>query len=355
MSSEQGAPFAGACVPIFPIPYSYFDMPTLKQRKKQGIKKGARSRPVKPNVLANNVSPGVVRTGKRRTPKATLMRHVHHTCSITNPFCPAARGAKWPDGTTGNTMTQQLRGNVIMRSDANGYLYMQFCAAAPFGYLETGAITGGGGSPIVATTKTTYTTYASTSLLATYANAYRVVSAGCIVRCVASATDASGVATFGTSGVTPTNSAITLGLTYYQECAIKAIQPGLEFSWIAAPLGTTAHEFSGLSTGSVMNNDWTALTIEISGAKASTNLLNVEYFINVEFTLSSGQAIAQLASPNPPQNTIVTSSHSKIQSTLGTLIEGGVSVVESKITNAAKSAIGGFMEDPLEALAGLFL
>lgn len=323
-----------------------------QQQLKKTLAKKKPRQPRKPRVLANNAAPGVVKSNATRAKRPSVGRHLHHSCAITNPFCPAAKGSKWPDGTSGNTLTQQFRGNIILNSDSNGLCYQQFVAAAPFGRLGCGTIAG---SPPSATTNAAYNTYATTSLMSTYANAYRVVSAGVVIRCVASAVNASGIVTFGTSGVTAVSSTVTLGQNYYQECAVKSIQPGMEYSWISAPLGTTAHEFQGLSTNTNVNNDWTALTIEISGAGASLQLLNCEWFINVEFTVSSGQSIATLAPPNPPANGIATSVHSKIHNKLGSLIEGGVSVVEDKVMNAAKTAIGGFFEDPLEAIAGLFI
>jgi hypothetical protein len=320
------------------------------QKKK---KNGGKGKVVKPVVLANNVSPRPLAMPRVQPRPKTNSQHVRGVCSVTDPFCPAAKNSKWPDGTSGNTMTQQFRGNVNIGTDAAGYAAFGFAAAAPFGYLKTATIVGT--TPPVATWPAAYTTYQASSILATYGQDVRIVSAGVVIRSVASATTSSGLATFGTVGSFPApSSTMNLGTELYDAVAIKAIQPGMEFSWVSMARGSSARTFAAQSTSTVITHDWTSLIIEVSGGPISTNVLNCEWFINVEFNLGVGAAIAPLATANPPRIGSAESAVSMVHQSLGGLIEGGVATVEKMVTDHATKAIASLMNDPFAALASLF-
>lgn len=318
--------------------------------KKKGKRRGPA--PVKPVVLANNVDPRPV---KKRSPKGKRsagINHVRAVCSITDPFCPAAKNSKWPDGTCGNTLTEQFRGSTIIASSANGNTLMCFAPGAPFGVY---------GSTTVSTTQCTTVaaavSYRSGSLLATFGGNYRIVSFGVIVRCIASATSASGIVTFGTGKPLAFSTTYTLGTELYDEVSLKAIQPGLEYSWISQPRGTGARDFTAQTDSAFATPpmDWSALIIEVSGAPNATNMLQAEWFLNVEFEAKPGnQSITAIAKPNPPKSTAAESAVSAVHSSLGSLVEGGVKQVEAAIADHASAALSNLMSDPLESLASLF-
>lgn len=323
-------------------------------RKKQAKRKAAK--PVKPVVLANNVSP---RNAKRRGPKKSKPRrsgvqphHVSTVCSFTNPFCPAAKGSKWPDGTAGNTLTEQFRLVQVASVDSNGNACFVYAGAAPFSGIGSTV------SGSTATFAATYNSLRANSLLATYGSDYRIVSFGAIVRCIASATTASGYVTLGTGQAPAPSSTNTMGSELYQEVAVKAIQPGMEMSWISTPVGTGAREFVPQSTTTTGQSsaDWNALWIEIQGATASSTPLSIEIFMNVEFRpLVTARALTAIAKPNPPKSTVAESAVSNIHSSLGSILEGGVKVVEDTVAKHAKSALDSFLDDPLASIASLFL
>jgi hypothetical protein len=328
-------------------------MPRNRQRK---------PKPVKPVVLANNVSPRPVQnqTKARKPPRQRTARkggvqakHVKPVCTITDPFCPAARNAKWPDGTGGNTFTQQFRGNSSLATGAaNGNNAFCFAAAAPFGYLTASSTT----ATTVSMTPA-YLTYQASSLLATFGGNYRIVSFGVIIRCVASATNASGLVTLGTGSAVPVSSVLTLGTELYDEVIVKAIQPGLELSWISAPRGTGARDFIAQSTSTLTtaNTDWTCLTVELSGCPNSTTMLQAEWFLNIEFQMLAGnQSLSALSRPNPPKSDHATTASSTVTASIGSFIEGGIKDVENIVATHAKAAVQSFLDDPLESLAALF-
>lgn len=324
-------------------------MPNAKSRKQIRRGKSRRQTPaVKPKVLANNVSPRpVVPRVPRRAPQAS---HASRVCSVTDPFCPASKGSKWPDGTAGNTLTEQFRGTVVMPSTAAGNNAYVFTSGLPYGFIPSASATS-----TVVTLAAAFTTYKSGSMFETYGQEYRIVSFGVIVRCIASATNASGLVTLGTTGNVALGSALTLGTQLYDEVIVKAIQPGMEVSWIAQPKGTDARSFNSITSASATGAlDWSELVVEMSGAPVSTNMLSIEWFINCEFTLKLNSGLSTLAKPNPPKIPAAETAVSKIHSSVGSFIEGGVKQVEDTIMNHATNALSSLMSDPLESLAALF-
>lgn len=331
-------------------------MVNKKGKKKNGGKRKV-PKQIKPTVLANNASPSAYQHGPKRRPSNKSKRggvqhhHVRGVCSVTDPFCPASKNSKWPDGTSGNTMTEQFRGNAVMSSSTSGNGCAVLAPAAPYGLLISASST--------ASTVTMAATYAlytgsATSMLATYGQSYRIVSMGAILRCVASATNASGVITLGTTGNVPISTVFTLGQEYYDELQMKAIQPGMELSWIAQPKGTEARAFKDLSTATVVDNDWTNLVIELSGCPVSISMIMVEWFVNVEFILKPQMAIASCARQNPAKSASAETAVSKVHQSLGSFIEGGVKQVEQSVMNHASQALSSLMSDPLDSIASLF-
>jgi len=323
----------------------------IKNKKAKNGKKKQNAQPRKSQTLANNASPAkVTRPPVPPAPKGPKQhRHVQAICSLTNPFCSAAKASKWADGTSGNTMVEQFRGNVSFTNNAAGKLFLVFAPGLPFGYASATI------SLSVATMPATYETYKASSMLATYGDNYRIVSMGCIVRCTASATTASGILTMGTAGQIPAPGAtFATGAELYDEVTMKAIQPGMEMSWVAQPRGARARTFVDQTTSTTSNDGWTVLIVEVTGSVVSVPVINVEWYINCEFTLPGASALSAIAPKNPPKVIAAETATSKIHTSLGSFIEGGVSVVEQKIMDAAGKALSSLSSDPLEGLFSLF-
>lgn len=324
-----------------------------KQRKPQKKTKKIR-KPVKTNVLANNQDPRPIRAmpSKGRSNASIKPHHVRGVCSVTDPFCPASKNSKWPDGTSGNTLTEQFRGSSTITIDAAGKAYYCFSASAPFGYNGATIV---GTNPPVGTFAAAYTTYKASSMLATYGSTYRIVSFGAIIRTTASATNASGIVTLGTAPAAGVSGAYNMGEELYSEVTIKAIQPGMEVSWISTPVGTGSRDFVDQSTTAIVVNDWNALWVEVQGATASTSCLNIEWFLNVEFRpISTARALTAIARPNPPKSVAAETAVSSVHSTVGSFIAGGIATVEDTIAKHARDALSGFFDDPLSSLSMLF-
>lgn len=338
-------------------------MANKKKTAKNGkLSKKKVPKQAKPVSFSTNGNPRPIRqpTSKKLPGGKVSDRHVHHACSITDPFCPAAKGSKYPDDTSQATLTEQFRGNVNLATlTTSGNQVACFWAGAPYGYLV--------GASATATTVTmanpgppAYTIYKAGSMLQTYGGQYRIVSMGVVIRCVANATSASGIVTLGTTPIALAGgTVVTLGTENYSEVTVKAIQPGMEICWMSKPSGPTAHEFIALDiTGVPAGNphDWTSLVVEIGGGPGSaTTLLSAEWFINVEFTLGAGNsALAPLATKPANVHPAIVKASAAVNNNIGSFIEGGVKAAETTIWNAASSALNS-IGNPLDALAALFL
>ncbi len=323
--------------------------------KKKNTQKKRKSKIVRPVVLANNVSPRPIKArsskSKARKMGGVKQAHVARVCSVTDPFCPAAKNVKWPDGTSGNTLTMQFRKIFPVITDANGVAVSCYAPAAP--YCAIGSTVTAG----VATFASAYVILQASSLMEAYGDTYRIVSYGAIIRCIASATTAAGYVTVGTATAAVPTTTLTMGQELYQEVFIKAIQPGMEISWISQPVGTGARDFIAQSTSTTgYSSDWSALYLEVTGAAASATPLAVEIFMNVEFRVAPlARNLTTIARPNPPKSTVAESAVSSAHSSLGSFIEGGVKSVEDSVTKHVKSALDNFLSDPLESIAGLFV
>jgi hypothetical protein len=251
----------------------------------------------------------------------------------------------------GNTMTEQFRANRTIVSLAAGDSALALAPAVPFGFLAAASSAAG-----VVTFGATYTTYRAGSLLATFGHQYRITSMGAIIRCVATATTAGGFITLGTYGAPiAVSSTITLGSELYDQVQVHAIHPGMELTWIAQPRGAAARTFAGQSTSTSVVNDWTNLMIEMTGCPASTNMINVEWFINVEFEVLLNQSIAAVAPRNPPVSIKAQEAVSKVHSSIGSFITGGVKQVEETFMMHAEDALKSVLSDPLASIASLFI
>jgi hypothetical protein len=327
--------------------------------RKTNLRRARAAQPRAPNLTNNASIRPIARKKGKKGNNASKARagikphHVSSVCSITDPFCPRSKGSKWPDGTNGNTMTEQFRGNFTVNSLAAGDNLVFLTPTMIYGIL-TGASSAAG----VVTMSATTNPYKVGSLLQSNGSRVRIVSFGVIVRTVASATNAAGLVTFGTTASAPTlGGAYTLGTELYDEVTVKALQPGMELSWVSQPRGTLAHEFV---TFSVANNvsltsvGWTGLVVEISGATPSIPVLNIEYYINIEFMTLVNSALTAIATPNPPAIPALTTSTSRVHSSLGSFVEGGVKSVEAAVSKHAENALASLLDDPLSSLSTLF-
>jgi len=247
-------------------------------------------------------------------------------------------------------MTEQFRGNMTIGIGATGGSCTVFAAGAPWGYLTPLSVAGD-----VTTFKPGYDTYTNgTSMFEQFGTEFRIVSFGIVVRCISSATTAAGIVTLGTSAQIPAVSTThTVGTELYDEVVIKAIQPGMEISWISQPRGVDARAFTAKSTVTNIVTDWTNCYVEVQGATPSSSPLNVEWYMNIEFNIKKNVNLSSVATKNPPKSVHAETAVSNVHSNVGSFIEGGVRQVEDIVMRYASTALDTAIRNPMGALEGL--
>jgi hypothetical protein len=225
------------------------------------------------------------------------------TCALTDPFCPGARFARYPDNTSSRTLTNQIRASFFVSSDAQGECSFGIRPGIPYTW-NIGTIAG----------LSSVVMGASWSAIAGagYSNVYRFTSFGFRVMSNMVPTAEQGEVWVGTTG-----DAVWAGATYdlsanvnWYETFNATLKNGTITEWVAMPAGPNSRRFVGLngSTDAADNPDtdtnWTNAVVACVGLPASTtNCVRVEVYANFEYIPSIGSAVAKYAQPSPPTNT----------------------------------------------------
>lgn len=286
-----------------------------------------------------------------RAPKLKPSRAmVESVCGIVDPFCVHANGSKYPDFSSVRTLAYTKRSRTTITSDANGYanvmLNLQY-QYVPF----SSALTYTGNVVTAWNNTASYSSIAGVS-------GYRIVSAGFIVRHIVSPLNSAGMVyvrqygsengAFSSSLDTTTYNATSVANVPVQECKELAVvfqhnsqMPQNFYAWASDAnnvINTTAH---GYAYGS----------IAIAGAPASTAILELEFVTNYELIFEDSSDLAQVATPPPASNSILTSAASHLTSTLQPIAERGVASMGRMVVNKAITSLAGLLGGP--AAAGL--
>jgi hypothetical protein len=295
--------------------------------------------------------------------RKTAAPHVHaahtkQTCSISNPFCPGAKGAKYPDGLNGSSMPFQIRGHTqltgasgISGAPAGGNIVV-LNPHATYGILPAASYSAGSW-----TMASTMTQYSNVGLLTSYAQTARVVSFGAIIRCISSVTNSQGYMVLGTSAPVGVSSGIVSNSSQYANQEEIPVYAGMEHCWISKPMGAESRTFQGMNTSSDnWLNNFDALTIELIGGNSSgtPTTLDIEYFMNVEFSLGASSGLAQVVPKDPTKNPVSTSAASTVHSTIGSFVKGGVTEAEKAINLVAPRAVADVLDGGLGFLSSIF-
>lgn len=249
--------------------------------KDQAAKKAAGKAKAKPVIMASVKMPAIVNTPK--VVKEPPAKAVGTVCGITDPFCYHAKGASWPDGTGQAAMPAYVRGHTPLTPTAAGGILSFYTPAISYCSLDTVAA----GANF--TTGTTYGATPGGGVVNTYAQSYRVVSAGIVIRNVAPALTTQGYVIVNRLAEFPNGAlAITAGNVYGSDTRTYPMKAGLEIPIIFRPLGSSSRAFKAInSTNTVKPDaDYDIISVELVGGPASGVALDIEWFICCEFTLT---------------------------------------------------------------------
>lgn len=246
-------------------------------------------------------------------------------CSLTDPFCGHALGARWPDGSA-NLFPFTVRGHTVMTTMSNGGAYTQVNTGFPYNTLSTSSFA-------VNYTMAAAFTGPSTGSANTYFAQARPVLCGLVLRSLLPVSTTQGYLiirqtpqdTVGPSGV------VVPGNCYGAQVWTYPIAPNMEIPLVFNPVqGTGAYDVIDQSTTTSIPTSWNSFSIEIIGSAASTNVIDIDYFFHYE---GAFQASYQSLSG-------ISNSHASDKPEVRAMVRQ----VSDKLTNSLTSSVMSFGE-----------
>lgn len=306
--------------------------------QKKGKKKTNKKKTNAVQTASSLVAVAKIPVAKTPVPKPDK-NLVERICGLVDPFCPKAKGAKWEDGYGESTMCAQLRGHTTYSSLSNGGNLIYYQAAMSFPIMTMSSVTAG-----VYTSSSSYTPLPGYLAAASYMAAYRIVTAGLIIRNVCPALTAGGFIVITRQAVMASGvTAYSAGNVYGVETATHSICAGMEVPVIFRELGTSSRSFQAANTsGTAPPGGWDVITIEIVGAPASTVMLDIENVYNIEFTLTPANVgLQQFLPVSAPSNPVVSNLANHASQELSTLMWTGVERLGKAAITAIATKLGG--------------
>jgi len=311
----------------------------IKQKKKKSQAKSAPRRAATPR--------SVQRRGLGGYGHGSMA--VHNICSVSDPFCAGARGAKWPDANRTRTLAWSVPGFVLaLGSDAAGRVSSLFLPNATATQASTSALTA---------TDATYTDALNFPVSAPTLARWRITSWGLRITSPLSRMTATGTChirlfspdSFSSLGVVPFATTMCDNML---DIPLQRLIDQDEYI-IPMPLGTDARLFrdtsempSLLSTGK--NCGWQVVNVAVTGAPVSTpGVINVYLYYNIEYTAPDGDTAYAFSTPPPPSSPLVQQGTSSVLDRVGNFISGAASKVEALFQNKAAqyvaSGVAGYL------------
>lgn len=294
--------------------------------------------------------------GMRTTnPKVSsqLSRHVHAVCSITDPFCQHANGAKYFVESSARTLPFQNHFRYTLATNSEGYGSVIITPGYNV-FTALGAMTGGTAA---------YTTYLSTGGIASPAT-YRIVSWGVKVRKISAPLYASGMvrirgfavkdgSTLGSVVINTYNcdASEDLPLQSCAEMCVVGRRIDYTHTKFNAPIATNP----GSSVTDWVSPGWAAYTISIDGGPASTGVFDLEFFVNYELTFSDSDSNALLCTPPLPPNPAASAAASAVYTAGKGIFTNGVVAAAKWIEGKAATAVATYFGGPAAGRAAAML
>jgi len=307
---------------------------------------------------------GPKRKPKQRKPKG--MRMVggaipQQICSITDPFCSAAQGAKVPGTTANRTMpfSCQFRTSLAMPASTGG----AFAFLPGYSYVQASGTMAG----LVATFTTLTANPATAGLTPT---SYRINSMGIRLKNICAPLTSAGILRIrGSAEINGNNFGSVDFSTYnYDYHDDIPIQDCKDVCIIMRKQGANSEFFisTGTTNPSANVTAWVApsmgaVFLMLDGAPASTIIFEVQVFINYELTFGDSDAMSIACSPakSTINDGLITRGARYVAEKVSPIVKGGVAAVEKSVMNAAMGYVarlaGGFVGSyagPGGAIAG---
>lgn len=295
---------------------------TQKKQKKTKIVVRAR-RPI-PRHKANPVPHGLVSA----------------VCSVTDPFCEHARGAKWHDSSSINSMAYTVRGAVPITTDANGSACVLMVPGWPYVSAQ-GVVTGNTAA---------FTDYDILPISGTISSAVgkcRVVSGGYSFVSTTSMSNSQGyvVAQDLAAPRAADITSILVETPYNNGYIRQPLRDPKPFSFVFRSGGPGSRDWFDTVTGSPVpvnttdSHDWSVSTVGVKGGPASTQVGVIDYVIHYELQFVDGNSLSTLATPARGANSLITDAAASLHSKVTPFFPGYQDKVSKMLQGYAKQAI----------------
>lgn len=308
-------------------------------------KKKGRPAPKKP---AKRTSAPRKKLALVRSPSQNLGPMAHKVCSLTDPFCVHANGAKYPDASSIRTLPYTYKGRSIFGTTSSGEISILFnptYSFQPFSLAATGVV------PAV-------TSWTNTSVQAgiTGVSSYRMISVGFKITVVASKFTSAGLLSLRTYGNESISALSTVDISTFNASETMDI-PIPEIRELCVILPHTAqmpqlyfpvaNDSNNISTSTPKG--FQPATIYISGAPNGTSLINIEYIINYELVFEDNSGMAQLATPSAKGAGMLTALANQVSASAPSFFEKGAKFVGDYIYKKAVTAVAARFGGPVGA------
>ena len=268
-------------------------------------------------------------------------------CALTDPFCNASVGARWPDWSASPTVPLRVDSLYTITTNASGTAAMTFMPIFPYGIM-TSTVAGS-----TATCAATYTDFDPnlTTFLQNNAACYRVVNFGLeIIPIVATMTNQGFFITAETIVNRGPGSTFVTPSTLYPNVMVSNIV-GDKVGFISRPQGPDSYNMKPLNVNNqFQDTTWSGVTVMVMGAQASTPTLMVRVRANIEYEASNANLYGVTAKP-ATSNNFLTDVVSRVREKMDPIIKGGAEVAERSVMKWA----GEMLSRGLGTIAGYYL
>jgi hypothetical protein len=256
---------------------------------------------------------------------------------LTDPFSAEAAVTRYPDQGSGKSMVQQSRLTTQLSTNAAGNAFICFNPRANFPeYVFTSA------AGNVVTWPAAWTGDLSTNMLNTHGYTYRPTSMGIRISNLLSATASAGTIAIAKSG--PPSGTTTFDPSRFTSWDQHSLIHGGEWHVTSHPRSANAYDFRPVTdtagNTTAPDNNWESVYVAVQGTGVvSLPVVQVEVFINYEFTFQEDSGFAGLAGPQPVLDIHMQTAINEVQSSHPPSHKGGTHVIRGFIKKQGKKAL----------------
>lgn len=277
---------------------------------------------------------------RSRQPVESISHVAHEICSFVNPFCPQAKGSKWPDGSCTRSTPLSFVGSLSLTTDTNGNLSRVFISDRSLftipGTVNNANKAAAAGTPV---------NFPSSPTMPIDSR-YRITSVGYKISCIGTRMNTKGM--LRVRLVSPMQatgfSGWLINTSYADQIKdlplSRLIEKDLYVTCAAS--GTNARLFQDAGTNvtpatlaDIPALEWQSLVVSVDGGEVDTTCLQVEAYVHYEIVYPMGSLLYNYGTPPHRASTSLIDNAINTASKVGGFIEGTAKLVDSVYNSSA--------------------